>query len=239
MDVVFVSSVSILLKYLTGLGSHSGKGSPPLHGDFEAQRHWIEITSNLPVDQWYFYDLQYWGLDYPPLTAFHSWCVFKCLIQAYRKTVSVKSRERLLCLGQESRPGIRGTSLIYAIFLLTDRLVCVYQCYYRLHAYIFSGKISGKGIFAPLTQAFAALIILCQPALILIDHGHFQYNSSMLGLVVWSIIFCRMERYVLASIMFSLALLFKQMALYYALPIFCLMLSSCIARKRLPKHSHP
>lgn len=44
-----------------------------MHGDFEAQRHWMEITTHLPVSQWYFYDLEWWGLDYPPLTAYHSW----------------------------------------------------------------------------------------------------------------------------------------------------------------------
>lgn len=43
-----------------------------MHGDFEAQRHWIEITYHLPITQWYRYDLHYWGLDYPPLTAYHS-----------------------------------------------------------------------------------------------------------------------------------------------------------------------
>lgn len=43
-----------------------------MFGDFEAQRHWMEITLNLPTKQWYFYDLQYWGLDYPPLTAWVS-----------------------------------------------------------------------------------------------------------------------------------------------------------------------
>lgn len=36
-----------------------------------------QITVNLPVDEWYRNttdnDLLYWGLDYPPLTAYHSW----------------------------------------------------------------------------------------------------------------------------------------------------------------------
>lgn len=34
-----------------------------MYGDFEAQRHWLEITRHLPVGQWYWYDLPYWGLD--------------------------------------------------------------------------------------------------------------------------------------------------------------------------------
>ena len=55
----------------------AGFQSPPMHGDFEAQRHWMEITAHLPISSWYFYDLQYWGLDYPPLTAYHSWVLEK------------------------------------------------------------------------------------------------------------------------------------------------------------------
>jgi len=39
----------------------------------------MEITRHLPVKQWYTYDLQYWGLDYPPLTAYVSWmCGVMC-----------------------------------------------------------------------------------------------------------------------------------------------------------------
>lgn len=54
-----------------------GFDSPPMYGDFEAQRHWMEVTTSLPVSRWYFYDLGYWGLDYPPLTAYHSWLLGK------------------------------------------------------------------------------------------------------------------------------------------------------------------
>jgi alpha-1,3-glucosyltransferase len=51
-----------------------------MHGDFEAQRHWMEITTHLPIAKWYLYDLQYWGLDYPPLTAYHSWLLGKMYV---------------------------------------------------------------------------------------------------------------------------------------------------------------
>lgn len=57
-----------------------GYGVPPMHGDFEAQRHWMELTIHLPTSWWYFYDLQYWGLDYPPLTAYHSWLLGKMYV---------------------------------------------------------------------------------------------------------------------------------------------------------------
>ena len=30
-----------------------GQGIPPMHGDYEAQRHWQEITINLPMTDWY------------------------------------------------------------------------------------------------------------------------------------------------------------------------------------------
>ena len=37
----------------------------------------MEITTNLNIKEWYINstlnDLLYWGLDYPPLTAYHSY----------------------------------------------------------------------------------------------------------------------------------------------------------------------
>ena len=70
--------MALLIRYIIGAyHPFSGLGKPPLHGDFEAQRHWMEITYHTPAQSWYTETpdnpLQYWGLDYPPLTAFHSW----------------------------------------------------------------------------------------------------------------------------------------------------------------------
>ena len=51
--------------------------TPPRFGDYEAQRHWMEVTLHLPASQWYanstVNDLDWWGLDYPPLTAYQSY----------------------------------------------------------------------------------------------------------------------------------------------------------------------
>jgi alpha-1,3-glucosyltransferase len=70
------TSLFVQTSYLTYMPS-IGLGKPPMHGDFEAQRHWMELTNHLPISQWYFFDLEYWGLDYPPLTAYHSWLLGK------------------------------------------------------------------------------------------------------------------------------------------------------------------
>ncbi|KMQ99397.1 dolichyl pyrophosphate man9 c2 alpha- -glucosyltransferase [Lasius niger] len=76
LQLALVSCFAILLRCCITHHSHSGEGKPPMYGDYEAQRHWQEITLNLPLDKWYINttdnDLQYWGLDYPPLTAYHS-----------------------------------------------------------------------------------------------------------------------------------------------------------------------
>ena len=61
--------------------ARTGQNVAPRFGDFEAQRHWMELTLNLPIADWYRKtadnDLDYWGLDYPPLTAYLS------LVHAY------------------------------------------------------------------------------------------------------------------------------------------------------------
>ena len=100
-SLTMIIAFSLLVRYLVSLGEYSGMSfflpfstshvfrlslffcvcffllgfeKPPMHGDFEAQRHWMEITVNLPMEKWYFNgtsnDLMYWGLDYPPFTFF-------------------------------------------------------------------------------------------------------------------------------------------------------------------------
>ena len=68
---------ALTVRAMVGLFGYSGEATPPMYGDFEAQRHWMEITVNLPPTRWYVNgpdnDLLYWGLDYPPLSAHLAW----------------------------------------------------------------------------------------------------------------------------------------------------------------------
>lgn len=103
---------------------------------------------------------------------------------------------------------------------------------------------------AYLKKYTAACLILMQPALIMIDHGHFQYvrimsidpfvsdlccnrfNSVMLGLTLWAINCFLTQHYVVGSIFFCAALGFKQMALYYAPAVFAFLLGRCFIEER-------
>lgn len=74
----------------------------------------------------------------------------------------------------------------------------------------------------------AFFTLLIQPALLLIDSGHFQYNSVMLGLTLQAFNFFGQGRDLLGAICFVASLGFKQMALYYSPAIFAYLLGKCL-----------
>ena len=67
-----ILALALGTRFLIAVCPYSGAGRPPMYGDVECQRHWMEVTVNLPLGEWYVHtpanDLLYWGLDYPPLT---------------------------------------------------------------------------------------------------------------------------------------------------------------------------
>lgn len=48
----------LILQAVVSAANYSGAGNPPMFGDFEAQRHWMEITLHLPIKNWFVYCLQ-------------------------------------------------------------------------------------------------------------------------------------------------------------------------------------
>ncbi|KAM5322901.1 dolichyl pyrophosphate Man9GlcNAc2 alpha-1,3-glucosyltransferase isoform 2-T2 [Glossophaga mutica] len=74
------------------------------------------------------------------------------------------------------------------------------------------------------------LCILLYPGLILIDYGHFQYNSVSLGFALWGVLGVSGHWDVLGSLAFCLALNYKQMELYHSLPFFCFLLGKCFKK---------
>ncbi|KAF2146442.1 glycosyltransferase family 57 protein [Aplosporella prunicola CBS 121167] len=203
-----------LFRWATAFWGYSGFQKPPMHGDFEAQRHWMEVTTNLPISQWYFHDLEWWGLDYPPLTAYHSWLLGK--------------------IGQSIDPswfalytsrGLDDPTL--KIFMRASVFVSEYLIYIPA-AIIFLRRYSRLQDVNTWEYSIALVAILMQPATILIDHGHFQYNTVMLGLVLASMSSMVAGRPMWSCVYFVAALGFKQMALFYAPVVFAYLLGVCL-----------
>ncbi|CAD6574593.1 MAG: Glucosyltransferase-like protein [Tremellales sp. Tagirdzhanova-0007] len=189
-----------VIKTAVGFGGFSGRESPPMFGDFEAQRHWMEVTIHRPMGEWYSYAPDWWLLDYPPLTGYASW----------------------LC-------GRIGTMLNPSHFALDEsrgQSPPALVTYMRFSVLCFESLVWWSAVVAWMMTGI--MTVLLQPSLTLIDNGHFQYNSVLLGLSLFCLLFLSRNQDMLACIAFSLALCFKQMGLYFAPSIGCYLLGKCI-----------
>lgn len=223
---VMIASVVVVLgiasrQWIGSVNPHSGQNSPPMFGDFEAQRHWVEVTSNLPLHQWYVHDpvtnnLTYWGLDYPPLTAFHSmfigwvarqWMGQRDFLQAFGLVVSHGSED------SRTVSFMRGTALVSDVVVYFSAALAMafllgvdYDGHLRsdtLKRFLETLKrkkngpkpsdndrkinLSGGGRSVFVSVIF--VLIHGSISMTLIDHAHFQYNSVSLGLVLWAVYF--------------------------------------------------
>ena len=174
----------------------------------------MEITTQLPISQWYFHDLEYWGLDYPPLTAYHSWILGK-----------VGSVFNPSWFALYSSRGIEEQLL--KVYMRATVIVSEYLTYIPA-AFILNRKLAELRGVTKWESSIALVAILMQPATILIDHAHFQYNTVMLGFVLASMSSLYSDHYMWACIFFVGALCFKQMALYFAPAMFAYLVGSCL-----------
>ncbi|KAL1743172.1 glycosyltransferase family 57 protein [Schizophyllum fasciatum] len=202
---------TVLLKLSIGTGSYSGQATPPMFGDYEAQRHWMELTIHLPTREWYRYDLQYWGLDYPPLTAYVSWLCGLAAQLINPSWVALDASRGIET--SESKLFMRLTVLILDALVYVPALIMFSRTWLSCRS--------------RRTQNAALLLLLTQPALLIIDFGHFQYNSVMLGLTLFALNSFALGRDTIGAACFVLSLGFKQMALYYAPVIGTYLLAKC------------
>lgn len=174
----------------------------------------MEVTTNLPMSHWYFHDLQWWGLDYPPLTAYHSWLLgmlgsfshpewFQLYLSHGLDDVNLKIFMRATVLASE-----------YVIYV-PALVLCVWQL----------GRLHGTEEWK---RSVALTAVLLQPATILIDHGHFQYNTVMLGFFTAALVSMLKGDRLWSCLYFVNALAFKQMALFWAPAVAAFLAGSCI-----------
>lgn len=207
------------LRAILSLQSYSGYATPPLYGDFEAQRHWQEITINLPISDWYTNttdnDLMYWGLDYPPLTAYHSWAMGWTAKLVNSSFVELHKSRGITTY--EHKWFMRLT------VLAADVLLYIPAITFAIKTISSHAKTSSKALFYALA--------LLYPGQMIIDNGHFQYNNISLGLACLAITAILRDSIHLSAVLFVLALNYKQMELYHALPFFFYLLSLCFSHE--------
>lgn len=93
------------------------------------------------------------------------------------------------------------------------------------------------GVTGPVEMSDVAwhiAVILINPCLILIDHGHFQFNCISLGLTLGAVAAVLSRKNLLACVLFCLSLNHKQMSAYYAPAFFSHLFGSCLRRKNPP-----
>ena len=178
-----------------------------MHGDFEAQRHWMEVTVHLPLGEWYRAtarnNLQYWGLDYPPLSAYAAWA-FGHLARFVAPSV----------VEWETSRGVEGPSerlFMRLTVLATDLLFYVPAVW----LFVYQRSAMRRSADALGVAAEAAFLLLA-PALLLVDHGHFQYNNVWAGLTLLSVVAVMQRAWLASALLLLLALNFKQTVLFYA-----------------------
>lgn len=166
----------------------------------------MEITHNLPAEQWYKAtpdnELEYWGLDYPPLSAWHSYAMGFCSWLIEPESVALHTSR-----GYSSvlhKVFMRGTVVLGELLIYVPALVLFFKLYY---------KRMNSGV-----KSAGVLLVLISPSFLLVDHGHFQYNNIVLGLTLWAMLLAMNNLLTFSALMLALALNYKQMALYYLLP---------------------
>ena len=162
-------------------------------------------------------NLLYWGLDYPPVTAYASFffgVVAKFIDPSLVELHSSRGIENVVC-----------KCFMRLTVVLCDIILCFPTLYLWIQLLLKNSQMYSKHT---LFQTTAFFISVNMPSLLLIDHGHFQYNGVCIGLALLGALAILNNKDVLGSILFCLSLNFKQMALYYS-PVFffCLIRKCC------------
>ncbi|CAD5234564.1 unnamed protein product [Bursaphelenchus xylophilus] len=171
--------------------------------DFEVHRNWLAITYNLPLSKWYFEDTSIWTLDYPPFFAYFE-LFLSYLASLFDKDILIIQKDALLT------PNVLLFQRLSVIF---SDIVFYIGCYSCANAVVSSLNIGAKKSVTLRNCLF--ILLALNPALILLDNVHFQYNSMLFGIFLLGIRYFLKEDYVKAALVFSILLNCKHIFLYY------------------------
>mmetsp|Transcript_37740 Transcript_37740/g.108790 ORF Transcript_37740/g.108790 Transcript_37740/m.108790 type:complete len:567 (+) Transcript_37740:1-1701(+) len=183
-DVVLLFGAATLVKVLL-VGCYRST-------DFEVHRNWLAIAHSLPLSKWYYEATSEWTLDYPPFFAYFEWLLSQGARLADPGMLEVSN------LNYASRATVlyqRGTVMLSDVLLLAG-------------TWLWARGRPAKD------AAVVAGLTLLNPGLLMVDHIHFQYNGSMLGVLVASLALAREGRDAPAALLFACLLMLKHIFAY-------------------------
>ncbi|GMH00655.1 hypothetical protein Nepgr_002494 [Nepenthes gracilis] len=158
--------------------------------DFEVHRNWLAITHSLSLPNWYFDTTSPWTLDYPPFFAYFEF--FLSLFASLIDPIIVELQEGL---------NYEANSVVFF-----QRMTVIVSDFF-LHYAIY--QITRK--LDPEKRRFIWVLVIWSPALLIVDHMHFQYNGLLLGLLIMSISALEEGKDLLGGFIFAILLCFKHL----------------------------
>eukprot|EP00892_Ulva_mutabilis_P001232 jgi/Ulvmu1/11109/UM070_0025.1 len=219
--------IAVTVRILVGLQGYSGQATPPKFGDYEAQRHWMELALHTPLQEWYVETptnpLHWWGIDYPPGSAYQSYLTGLFMHAAEPESVALETSRGYE--SDRSKSAMRTTVLLADLLILFPALAAAAWAV-ATAAVPTDAPRSGwlKGRAFMLTFGVAIL----QPGLIIIDHGHFQYNGIALGLTAGAVAAVLHGWHIVAAVLYVLSINHKHMLVYFAPAFFAYLLGCCL-----------
>ena len=245
-SVIILISISAIIKLVYGLSAtvHSEKYGLYV-GDSEFHRHWLEVTTHLPVSEWYvesgFNPRYFLFLDYPVVTAyFHGFIgrifIDKIVPEAIEKT-TIGGR------GQIHTPDVLDVNATEPY--VNSEGVTMYppQCsyFYRGYKYFFVMRVLFV-IFDSLLLGTACLtlaqflwrkvnsrlrfcvtlILLLNPILMIVDHGNPQVNFLMVSFFLLAVRFALSSHFALSA-SFALLSVFSKITALSVMPSFAVL----------------
>ncbi|XP_052145543.1 probable dolichyl pyrophosphate Glc1Man9GlcNAc2 alpha-1,3-glucosyltransferase [Oryza glaberrima] len=173
---------------------------PTYHStDFDVHRYWLALTHALPARRWYTDASSQWTLDYPPFFAY-----FSRLLALPAPLVDAS----LVFLPVPDAP----PSFAYLLYL---RLTVAFSDLLLLLASVL--LLATDALTRRRRRPFLSLaLVLWSPALLAVDHVHFQYNGFLMGLLLLSLHFLEQGRDLAGGVVFAALLCSKHLFLVAA-----------------------
>lgn len=187
--------------------------------DFEVHRNWLAVTGTLPMREWYVDATSEWTLDYPPLFAHFErfLAVFARIADPAMLTVQAAPYASFACVVFQ-RCSVIVADVVLALGAFRAANVATRPCAVAVNE-------RGRGVKRttnddandePNPVALAAVFVLFNPGLLLVDHVHFQYNGVALGLQLCAVAAANEGAPLLAAFLFSVLVHFKHVFAYAA-----------------------